>query len=51
MGEWDGVITDSDGRVTVLSLAYNQLTGSIPAELRNIPRNDFGQLGLAFCGS
>ena len=33
MGEWHGVITDSDGRVTELSLSFNQLTGEIPAEL------------------
>ena len=99
MGEWHGVITDSDGRVTELELSFNQLTGEIPAELgslpslqslwlqgnqltgeipaelgsltnltelqlrsnqltgcipeglRNIRRNDFGQLGLPFCGS
>ena len=75
MGEWHGVTTDSDGRVTHLDLRTNQLTGEIPAELgdltnltelqlrsnqltgcipeglRNIRRNDFGQLGLPFCGS
>ena len=75
MGEWHGVTTVSDGRVTHLSLYGNQLTGEIPAELgsltnltelqlrsnqlvgcipeglRNIRRNDFGQLGLPFCGS
>ena len=33
MGEWHGVTTDSDGRVTDLSLSFNQLTGEIPAEL------------------
>ena len=36
MGEWHGVTTDSDGRVTDLSLYDNQLTGSIPAELGNL---------------
>ncbi len=36
MGEWHGVTTDSDGRVTRLWLAGNQLTGSIPAELGNL---------------
>ena len=75
MGEWHGVTTDSDGRVTHLDLYLNQLTGEIPAELgdltkltelqlrsnqltgcipeglRNIRVNDFGQLGLPFCGS
>ena len=33
MGEWHGVTTDSDGRVTHLDLRSNQLTGAIPAEL------------------
>ena len=36
IGEWSGVTTDSDGRVTHLNLAYNQLTGAIPAELGNL---------------
>ena len=36
MGEWDGVTTDSDGRVTHLDLPYNQLTGGIPAELGSL---------------
>ena len=36
MGEWHGVITDSDGRVTHLSLSVNQLTGAIPAELGSL---------------
>ena len=35
----------------LLSLFSNQLTGCIPEGLRNIRLNDFGQLGLAFCGS
>ena len=33
MGAWHGVITDSDGRVTDLSLSFNRLSGEIPAEL------------------
>ena len=37
--------------LTELWLASNQLTGCIPAGLRNIRVNDFGQLGLPFCGS
>ena len=37
MGEWHGVTTDSDGRVTDLSLYDNQLTGEIPAELGDLP--------------
>ena len=36
MGEWHGVTTDADGRVTVLLLPSNQLTGEIPAELGNL---------------
>ena len=38
MGEWHGVITDSDGRVTNLDLYDNQLTGAIPAELGNLTK-------------
>ena len=33
MGEWHGVTTDSDGRVTHLYLTNNQLTGPVPHEL------------------
>ena len=36
MGEWHGVTTDSDGRVTHLHLYSNRLTGEIPAELGNL---------------
>ena len=36
MGEWHGVTTDSDGRVTHLDLRHNQLTGEIPEELGNL---------------
>ena len=32
-----------------LYLAGNQLTGCIPAALRDVPYNDFDQLGLPFC--
>ena len=38
MGEWHGVTTDADGRVTELVLSYNQLTGEIPAELGNLAK-------------
>ena len=37
--------------LTELHLRSNQLTGCIPEGLRNIRFNDFGQLGLPFCGS
>ena len=33
IGEWHGVITDSNGRVTMLDLRNNGLTGEIPPEL------------------
>ena len=36
MGEWHGVTTDSDGRVTYLDLINNQLTGEIPEELGSL---------------
>ena len=36
MGEWHGVTTDSDGRVTQLILGNNQLTGEIPSELGSL---------------
>ena len=36
MGEWHGVTTDADGRVTELDLRVNRLTGEIPAELGNL---------------
>ena len=44
MGEWHGVTTDSDGRVTYLKLNDNQLTGEIPAELGDL--TNLGWLGL-----
>ena len=36
MGEWHGVTTDSDGRVTYLNLHNTRLTGEIPSELGNL---------------
>ena len=33
IGEWHGVVTHPNGRVTELELVYNQLTGEIPAAL------------------
>ena len=36
LGEWFGVTTDADGRVTWLALGGNQLSGSIPPELGNL---------------
>ena len=36
LGQWHGVTTDNNGRVTNLSLFENKLTGWIPAELGNL---------------
>ena len=36
IGEWHGVTTDYDGRVTGLGLDENQLNGEIPPELGNL---------------
>ena len=36
IGEWQGVTTDNDGRVTQLTLGETNLVGSIPAELGNL---------------
>ena len=45
MGEWHGVTTDSDGRVTHLDLFENHLTGEIPAELGSL--TNLAQLSLS----
>ena len=36
LGEWSGVTTDDSGRVTVLYLTHNQLSGTLPSELGNL---------------
>ena len=36
LGQWFGVRTNSDGRVTRLDLSENQLSGTIPAEIGNL---------------
>ena len=36
LGNWHGVITDSQGRVSKIDLDENQLVGSIPSELGNL---------------
>ncbi len=38
LGEWDGVVTDAAGRIVELRLGSNLLSGSIPAELRELSR-------------
>ena len=40
LGEWHGVTTDAEGRVTLLYLNENGLSGSIPAELGNLSNLD-----------
>ena len=44
LGEWHGVSTDADGRVTELDLHDNQLSGPIPLELGNLANLE--RLGL-----
>ena len=44
LGEWDGVTTDDDGRVTALALYSNGLIGEIPAELGSL--SNLGSLNL-----
>ena len=36
VGDWHGVTTDAEGRVTELSLPENELMGEIPSELGNL---------------
>ena len=47
-----GSIPSSLGNLTNLEslyLSFNQLTGCVPAGLRDVPDNDFTELGLPFC--
>ena len=44
LGEWRGVTTNDDGRVTVLFLWDNDLSGEIPAELGSL--SNLTELGL-----
>ena len=37
LGEWEGVTTNDDGRVTKLELRANALSGEIPPELGSLP--------------
>ena len=36
LGEWEGVTTNNDGRVTTLNVSFNDLSGEIPAELGSL---------------
>ena len=38
LGEWKGVTTDSNGRVTTLGLSHNNLQGPIPVELAGLTK-------------
>ena len=44
LGEWSGVTTNDDGRVVVLDLYNNELSGEIPAELGSL--TNLGLLSL-----
>ena len=46
LGEWYGVTTGGDGRVTELLLPSNALTGRIPAELGSLANLEVLDLGL-----
>ena len=45
ISEWEGVTTDDNGRVTVLRLENNQLSGEIPPELGNLASLEWLHLG------
>ena len=45
LGEWYGVSTDADGRVTQLLLGGNELSGTIPPELGNLANLEYLYLG------
>ena len=45
IGEWYGVVTNDDGRVTALVLNFNGLSGEIPAELGSL--SNLRYLGLS----
>ena len=49
LGDWHGVTTDNDSRVTALELSDNRLTGPVPETLGNLTRLaslDLGRNGL-----
>ena len=48
LGDWHGVDTDAQVRVTRLQLSFNDLTGSIPRELGNL--TSLTELSLRFNG-
>ena len=46
IGEWHGVGTDHEGRVVILNLSHNGLTGTLPAEMSNLSSLIWLDLGL-----
>ena len=50
LGEWEGVTTNDDGRVTELDLEPNGLSGCVPSSLEDQLDFDYSFLGdLPFC--
>ena len=45
IAEWQGVTVDEDGRVTLLNLAFNNLTGTLPAKLGDLSELEILHLG------
>ena len=45
LSTWDGVITDSHGRITELNLTSNQLKGELPPEMANLTNLEVLALG------
>ncbi|MDJ1505860.1 T9SS type A sorting domain-containing protein [Xanthocytophaga agilis] len=47
---WYGVTVDSSGNVVALNLSYNNLTGKLPASLKNLPLLDVQVIGNQISG-
>ena len=50
LGEWHGITTNDDGRVTELDLSLNDLSGKIPAELGSLSNLEILKLGNDLSG-
>ena len=46
IGDWQGVTTDTDGRVTGLNLSSNQLSGTIPTAIGDLANLESIQLAF-----